>query len=45
MALPITLAKAAAPLAAAAVAPNAFVAAAAIACGTSALLLFHISKH
>jgi MFS family permease len=37
MTLPITLAKAGAPLAAAAVAPNVFIAAAAIACGISAL--------
>ena len=43
MTLPITLAKAGAPLAAAAVAPNAFIAAAAIACGTSALLLMRVS--
>ncbi len=44
MTLPITLAKAGAPLAAAAVAPNAFLFAAAVACGTSALLLLRISR-
>ncbi|GIH03662.1 MFS transporter [Rhizocola hellebori] len=44
MTMPITLAKAGAPLAAAAVAPNTFMAAAAIACGTSALLLLRISR-